>query len=368
MSTGDWNGDVTVTIVIIALVICFAWFPIVTIFSICHNAKQKYRAFFERRGWVAPAVSEEKRTARQQKMPEIPKPMPTLPTHSARGVERAMSTRSYGSAASWEPLRRWETTSSGDTVPLRQQHYDPTGMSRNNSMRSNFSRPMPMPSRASSVRSVASMHPASAAAPGPSRSRRPSMNGPPPSFQMENAYYDDTTPLPDRPPSAVRAHSRSPSSSRSHPTVPSGSGSRSRRDSSVDIPRQPRLSTAGRTSEEQQPRNRDARPSTPYEEQQAQSHARPATPHKEQQPRSHARPSTPYEEPQERRYSGQAARTPRPSSDFSMPPPSRTPKQSFDYAPSRSQSRSQSRAPGPRRSSLHSQGAQDDPGWQAHAM
>ncbi|KAK0715165.1 hypothetical protein B0H67DRAFT_235794 [Lasiosphaeris hirsuta] len=227
MATDDWHGDPTVTIVIIALVICFAWLPIVTAISISQRYRGRFRTSFEKRGWIAPTRQEEKRGPRQwQKQPQIQKPQPVYPAPQSYGLERTMSTRSQGSVASWDPVRRWDTTSSAELL------------SRNASGRSNFSRPIP--SRASSIRSISSMHPMHPPA-GQSRSRRPSssnsMNSSPEAFRIEDTYYD-TTPLPGpvstRVPSIGTLYAKSTKSQAS-----TGSSSQAHRGTSLDMPRSP---------------------------------------------------------------------------------------------------------------------------------
>ncbi|KAK0620411.1 hypothetical protein B0T14DRAFT_231542 [Immersiella caudata] len=236
MADGAWQGNITLTLVIIALVICFAWIPVVAVISLFHNGRVRIRRFFERRGWMRPAPDEEKRVAQQQKAPWVQRPPPAYPNPSSRALERTVSTRTHNSVASWDPIRRWETGSSNDPQATR------ASPGRSSPGRSNFSRPMP--SRASSVRSMASNHQPS----GQSRSRRPSNPGtagdlPPVTFQINDAYYD-TTPLPDRPPSSGAANikpsaSRSQSrASRPHSQASAGSGSQSRKATSFDAARQ----------------------------------------------------------------------------------------------------------------------------------
>lgn len=244
----DWHGNVTVIIVAIALIICFGWLPVTVIISLIQNGKRRFRSVFERRGWVTPVPDEEKRVAQQQKAPEIPKPQPVL--------TRSGSTHTHGSASTDHPIRRWDTGSSWD--PIRRWDTSSTAdpPARNNSMRSDFSRlavpPMPMPSRASSIRSVATMHQGPGSIGG--RSRKGSVNsivsGSPRSggFQVETAYYD-TTPLPQMPPAHVAnltrpISSRSRSSASSHHT--------DRRVASLGRPKTP----PGRASEEDYSRPR----------------------------------------------------------------------------------------------------------------
>ena len=239
----NWHENVTLLIVAIALSICFGWVPVVAVISLVHNGKRRFRSFFEERGWVAPVPDEEKRVARLQKAPEIQKPPPVVP----RGLERSASTRTHASISTYDPnpLRRWETGSSWD--PIRRwdtsSTADPTA--RNNSLKSNYSRgvpPMPMPSRASSIRSVASMHQGPGSISG--RSRRGSVSsvvsGSPGSYQVETAYYD-TTPLPQPPIAHASNFTRPMSAAR-----PRSSGSTHRRVSSLDHPKSP----PGRKSED----------------------------------------------------------------------------------------------------------------------
>ncbi|KAK0721783.1 hypothetical protein B0T26DRAFT_749268 [Lasiosphaeria miniovina] len=157
MAYGDWNGNPTTTPVAIALAVCFCWVPVLAVLSIFRKCRVRFRAYFEERGWVAPVPDEEKLLARQQKAPEICIPPPV---HKRRSHQRSHSALTYNSAASNETLRRVDTASSWDPV----RHFDPPGaspppsiapsMARNNSLRSNFSRPTQ--SREASVRSVSS--------------------------------------------------------------------------------------------------------------------------------------------------------------------------------------------------------------------
>ncbi|KAK5658277.1 hypothetical protein OQA88_2252 [Cercophora sp. LCS_1] len=220
---GEWNGNVTVTLVAIALVVCFGWIPVVALISIFHNGRAGLRASAERRGWVLPPPKEGTRIARQQKAPYIPRPQAALVNPSPRNLERAMSTRSKHSFVSWDPVKRWDTISSTEAGP------------KNESPRSNFSRPMPPPTRANSVRS-AGPHPAS----GQGRGRRSTVNMPPDlppqAFQINDTYYD-TTPLPKRPPSIAASYAKS-AGSRSQVSVASvasaASSSHSRSGASLD--------------------------------------------------------------------------------------------------------------------------------------
>ncbi|KAK0641673.1 hypothetical protein B0T16DRAFT_393919 [Cercophora newfieldiana] len=237
MGTGEWQGNITLTLVIIALVICFAWIPVVAIISLFHNGRVRMRAFAERRGWMQPPPDEEKRIAQQQKAPWVQRPPPAFPNPSPRAIERTVSSSRTrrDSTASWDPIRRWETVSSSNDPPAAR----PSSAA---AARSNFSRPMP--SRASSVRSTTSAHHPS----GQSRSRRPSTHSAPPdmppvAFQINDTYYD-TTPLPENRPSsggsayakpnASRSQSRA---SRSHSQASAGSSSHSRRGTSLDVAR-----------------------------------------------------------------------------------------------------------------------------------
>ncbi|KAK4454277.1 hypothetical protein QBC34DRAFT_156166 [Podospora aff. communis PSN243] len=245
MAEGGWQGNITVILIVIAVVICFAWIPVVAIISLFHNGRARIRKFFEKLGWMRPAPDEEKRIARQQKAPWVQKPPPAYPNPSARALERTASTRTHHSVASWDPTRKWETASSILNDPPAAAK---PSLGRSGSGRSNFSRPMPsrassVHSVASSVRSTASNHQSS----GQSRGRRLSAPAapdlPPLIFQINDAYYD-TTPLPDRPPSigpsnvklsASRSQSRA---SRSHSPASAVSGSQGRRGTSFDIARQ----------------------------------------------------------------------------------------------------------------------------------
>ncbi|KAK0621671.1 hypothetical protein B0T17DRAFT_618092 [Bombardia bombarda] len=226
-----WNGNATLTIVIITLVICFSWVPIITVMSLYQHGRARIRAFFAARGWVAP-IKEEEKVTQHPKMPEIQKPPPIFNNGLAR--ERSMLTRTYGSSMlTNDPLRRWDTGLSWD--PIRR--YDAASVlsegpmaARNNSLRSNFSRPMqmaPMPSRASSIRSVSTQ----------GRSRRPSVSSmvgrPPGAFQINTAYYD-TTPLPTTSLNIANIGTSGAKSFSAKP--PQAAGSQGRRGASFDQP------------------------------------------------------------------------------------------------------------------------------------
>lgn len=210
MAAGDWNGSFTIALVIIVGVVCFSWIPIVIGINLVRKSKAKFRA---------KKPDEEKPAVPPPKPPYVQKPQPVFLDHSAnnstKNLERTASTRTHNSAMSWDPVRRWDTGASRDTTYVEQS---PTP--KNNSMRSNFSRPMP--SRANSTRSVAS----SSSSAGPSRTRRQSINlkagyeVKPMAFQINDTYYD-TTPLPDStPPIGAYAKSigkGSPASGTSNP-------------------------------------------------------------------------------------------------------------------------------------------------------
>ncbi|KAK3361133.1 hypothetical protein B0T24DRAFT_599483 [Lasiosphaeria ovina] len=260
MAYGDWNGNSTTTLVAIALVVCFCWVPVLAVLSIFRKCRVRFRAYFEERGWVAPVPDEEKRLARQQKAPEIRIPPPV---HNRKSHQRSHSALTYNSAASnetlrmvdtassWDPIRRFDSASSWDPV----RRFDPTGtgsppsiapsMARNNSLQSNFSRPIQ--SRAASVRSVSSTTALAAGVQG--RTRRPSTsNGPPVSFQTETAYYD-TTPLPTQMPSNIKSDYAKSFTGRSHTSGSPGASSPNRRGTSLDAARPP---TPARSPEQPQ--------------------------------------------------------------------------------------------------------------------
>jgi len=230
----DWQGNVTATILIIALVVCFCWIPVVTVLSLVHNGKRRFRTVFEEKGWVKPDEDEQKRLARLGKAPEIKKPPPARLQHSP-------SLRTQPSASSYNRLSRWNTEASWD--PIKRVDTASTSgepVARNNSLRSNYSRAHMVPSRPGSVRSVSTAH-----HPGPvhgGRTRRLSFNNGlrPTSFHVDNAYYD-TTPLPRRSISHEQEYAKSASQSRSHSKEP-----HHRRGASMDQSRR----TPGRDSDE----------------------------------------------------------------------------------------------------------------------
>ncbi|KAM7207218.1 hypothetical protein V8F20_002484 [Naviculisporaceae sp. PSN 640] len=187
----EYHGNATTIILAIALTLAFGWVPILIVVSLVQHGKRR---------WAAPPPDQEKVVAQHQKQPELPQPPPIVP----QPLERTASNRS---SRSYEPIRRWDTGSSWDPVSRRwdaESTAEP--LARNNSVRSTFPRgsvpAMPMPSRASSVRSISSLHPGSASV-GARNNRRGSISsivsGPPGgSYKVDKAYYD-TTPLPELP-------------------------------------------------------------------------------------------------------------------------------------------------------------------------
>jgi len=189
MAAGDWNGNLTVAVVIVIGVVCFSWVPILLVINCIRQFRAKFRAKKQ---------DEENASAPPPKPTYVQKPQPVFLNHSANNstnnLERIASIRTHNSTMSWEPVRKWDTSGSrGATL------VDPPPTPRNNSVRSNFSRPMP--SRANSIRSVAS----SSSSVGSSRPRRQSINlragyeVQPMAFQINDTYYD-TTPLPENTP------------------------------------------------------------------------------------------------------------------------------------------------------------------------
>lgn len=233
----EWHGSAGNTIIIIALVICFGWVPVVAAVSIFGKIKAR---------WFNPEENAELHpVGKHQKQPELATPNSIY--HSTAGtLERRGSTKTLDSGEFGFDLKRWDTQSSWD--PIRPFEYNDSesmhggGLARPNSIRSNYTArsritatpTSVMPSRASSIRSVASQRshhepPQRQLAPAPplpqqSRSRRGSMSsnydGPPVAFQINDTYYD-TTPLPATP--KLPMHIRDPSSS--IPTWSRGSGS-----------------------------------------------------------------------------------------------------------------------------------------------
>ncbi|KAK4213066.1 hypothetical protein QBC37DRAFT_181132 [Rhypophila decipiens] len=194
----DWHGNVTTIVVVIAVVGCFSWIPVVLVVSLVQKGKRKLQTT---------SGDEEKKNGQHPKQPEIEKPPPVVP----KGLERSASTWSHGTASTGDPLRRWDTGSSWDPVKPPLKRWDsastisPTAKQSSVRSNSNFSRP-PLPqmqpsSRPSSVRSVASLKKGPGAI--PAGSRRGSINSivgvsPRGGLQVEKAYYD-TTPLPETP-------------------------------------------------------------------------------------------------------------------------------------------------------------------------
>ncbi|KAK4456744.1 hypothetical protein QBC42DRAFT_321541 [Cladorrhinum samala] len=236
----EWHGNAGNTIIIIALVLCFGWVPIVVAVSVFGKIKAR---------WFNPEKNVELHLAgKHQKQPVLATPNPIY--HSTAGtLERRGSVKTLDSSEFGFDLKRWDTQSSWD--PIRPFEYNDTEsihrgrVARPNSIRSNYTArsritaaPIPaMPSRASSIRSVASQRshhepPQRQLAPAPplpqqSRSRRGSVStnydGPPAAFQINDTYYD-TTPLPPTP--KLPLHIRDPSSSRlTFRSSGSGSGS-----------------------------------------------------------------------------------------------------------------------------------------------
>ncbi|KAK3688045.1 hypothetical protein B0T22DRAFT_439612 [Podospora appendiculata] len=200
----DLQSNVNGTIMLIVGFICFGWVPVITGISIYKHLKKRFRPAWEKKGWVKKLPDEEKGT-QHPRMPQLPKPPPIYPRG---GLDRSLSTRTHGShlslrksdtGSSWDPIRRpaWDAASTMSVAD--------SSTTRNNSTHATFPRSgsgqMPVPSRASSVRSV-SVH---------SRSRRGSggsyMSGG--SGEVDTAYYDDTTPLPDWPPTNEGTYAKS---------------------------------------------------------------------------------------------------------------------------------------------------------------
>ncbi|KAM7191095.1 hypothetical protein V8F33_009103 [Rhypophila sp. PSN 637] len=257
----DWHGNVTTIVVVIAVVGCFSWIPVVLIVSLVQKGKRKLQT---------PSGDEETKDGQYPKQPVIEKPPPIVP----KGLERSASTRSHGTASTGDPLRRWDTGSSWDPVKPPLKRWDsastiaPTAKQSSVKSNSNFSRPplpqMQVSSRPSSVRSVASLKKGPGAI--PAGSRRGSINSivgvsPRGGLQVEKAYYD-TTPLPETPAVVPRAANFArpipPRSLSRASSVTSGPGS-------FEIPRSP----PGRKSEDfSRPRpSIDSRPRPSMDEQ-----------------------------------------------------------------------------------------------------
>ncbi|KAK3986002.1 hypothetical protein QBC44DRAFT_403354 [Cladorrhinum sp. PSN332] len=242
----EWHGSPGTTIIIIAVACCFGWIPIVVLVSIVGALRRRYGRQKDNQ--------DDKPVGWHPKQPKLEIPNPIY--HSTGGsLERTLSARTFNSESSYD-LKRWESHSSWD--PIKPFEYDdgesiyrgaPGGVARPNSIRSNYTARSRIvtastpatPGRASSIRSVASHRshqgpPGSHLAHAPplpqqqsrTSSRRGSVSnnhdGPPVTFQINDAYYD-TTPLPAMPSTPKLAmHIREPTSN-SRPTSSRGSGS-----------------------------------------------------------------------------------------------------------------------------------------------
>ena len=159
-------GNESATVVIIILVVCFAWVPILMCIGLARKGRARFHAFREARGWIPPVSG-------QQKATDVSNPQPAVPNLSLQSLEGSAPTRmrGRGESGSWDPVHN--TTS---------RH------------------PRPLPSRDGSLRSFASSH--AEASRGRSRSRRSpapradsSPDRPPPSININDIYYNPT-PLP----------------------------------------------------------------------------------------------------------------------------------------------------------------------------
>ena len=194
-------GNESATVIILVLVVCFAWVPILTCIGLARKGRARFHAFREARGWIPPVPG-------QQKATDVSNPQPAFPNLSLQSLEGIAPTRmrGRGEGGSWDPVHN--TTS---------RH------------------PRPMMSRDGSLRSVASSHAETSR--GRSRSRRSpapradsSPDRPPPSININGKYYNPT-PLPKELLAIWRVH-KDRYRSESQDSV--GSGSQTLRAASFD--------------------------------------------------------------------------------------------------------------------------------------
>ncbi|KAK0746732.1 hypothetical protein B0T18DRAFT_158620 [Schizothecium vesticola] len=160
MAPGEWKGDANTTKVIIIMVVCWGWVPVIIAISLYRRCQARSRA---KKDSANAAADLEKAPPRK---PYVPMKQPEyVPMPVVARPERAASIRTFSSASSWEPAQRdWRDSASIS--------YEP-----------------PRGSPADSLR------------PSPRHGSRTS-------FQINNAYYD-TTPLPENAPSIQAAYAKS---------------------------------------------------------------------------------------------------------------------------------------------------------------
>ncbi|KAK4222240.1 hypothetical protein QBC38DRAFT_490375 [Podospora fimiseda] len=217
----EWHGNPGTTVLLIALVVCFGWIPVVILVSVYGCLRRKYGK---------PSISDNDKPATwHPKQPQLETPSPIY--HSTSTASSSYDLKRWDSQASWDPIKPYDHDG-GESI------YG----GRPNSVRSNYTARSKLPSRSNSLRSVASYRsqqdpPGSHLAHGPplavpqhgrASSRRGStssnQDGPPVAFQINNTYYD-TTPLPAMPPTPkLPMHTREPSTNK-RPTLSRGSGS-----------------------------------------------------------------------------------------------------------------------------------------------
>ncbi|KAK3317959.1 hypothetical protein B0H66DRAFT_639425 [Apodospora peruviana] len=160
----SWDGDVTLTIVIIVAAVALGWFPLFLVVSLFLHGKIRFqsyaekrgwvipfRSYAEKRGWVAPVPKEETPLtplAQVQKQPDIS----TLPP--AQREIPLYAGREYKPPPTWDSSAtdRWKMGLTGDPLGTLPVNSPPR------STYSSFPHLTPMPSRSNSNRSASTMH------------------------------------------------------------------------------------------------------------------------------------------------------------------------------------------------------------------